>query len=558
MSENKYNQFDIYDEELRDYEYEDIESKGKKNKIIKIILCIILVLFVAFFVIKSCSNSERVINVDVTNNEKNLLSAGKKYFKSNFDEVPSAVGSCKEVTLNDLIIAGKLKKDNFTNCHGTKTKVKLCILENKKEQYTPILMCDEITTEFTEWQEGKPSDVVKDMTDVRFTFLGSVLDKENTKISNDEEEYWQGDVPYQTYKTKNVTTYYKTRDKYYIWNINKKNYYPNGSSTASGTNKYYISSPSSEFTYKDSAGVAYKYYKNGSKIYWNGGSYKMTSPGDGYIYKDRGVNVTTYRTRTWTKTGEIIKPTTIYICENSAGATKILRTPCSADTSGYTKQNDSYLSCDGKTKTSLKYCGCVSGTVNVSRNECGNYSNWSSYDTKPKCNASDTCEVLTRSTYKWYKYTRVYSPTGSSSARGTNVYYTAAPGAGYVKDALTGTTAYKWYRLIKVGTKETLSKVAPESLATYAGTKWGEWSTYSTTKPVSSLTTEVKQKNKLAVNKIDSKNANWMELSDKYVKEEELIELFNKKKIQVKSLEDIILKNGEAKYEVKMYYRNRK
>lgn len=544
------------EEELRDYEYEDIyEIKLRRRKIIGIVLLAILVLAIIFFVVRLCSQGTTV--VEVSENEKNLLEAGKEYFNKNYEDMPTAIGSCEEVTLETLLLEGLIEKDNFVNCHGKDTKVKVCILENEKEQWTPFLSCDEISTEFDNWQEGKPEDLVEDQSDVKFEFLGQALDLEDAEFG-ESEVYWQDEVPYDAYKTNEVTTYYKYRDKQYIWNLNEKRYYPGDKTSASAVKEYYVSSPASGYTNKDSGTTnAYKYYKNGNKVYWNNGGYSMSSPGDGYTYKDSGVNVTVYRTRSWNKLSDVqvTNSTKRYVCGRSdTEIEKISLSPCSEQEDGFTINRGSYYTCNGTDKVSAgtRCYTCPVGSLRSDKSSCGNYTSWGSY-TATKCDtSSDLCDSVTRSTYKWYKYGKVYYP-GSA-------LYTSAPASGYVRDDSSRTTAYKWYKLVKVGETTTTNYAAPNALATYTGrTSWGPWTTYSVTKPAGNVNTEVETKNQVSVQKVKGETEDkWKDLSENYVSEKELIRLFKEQDIDVDSLEDIMTKNGEAKYEVKMYYRNRK
>lgn len=543
------------EEELRDYEYEDMyEIKQKRKKIIGIVIIVVVLLLIIFLCLRSCMSGTTV--VEVSENEKNLLEAGKEYFNKNYEEMPTAIGSCEEVTLEKLLLEGLLKKDNFRNCHGKDTKVKVCILENEKEQWTPFLTCDEINTEFSEWQEGKPKDLVKDQSDVRFEFMGKILDIEDAELG-DTELYWQDEVPYDAYKTNEVTEYYSYRDKMYIWNLNEKRYYPGDKTSALAVKEYYVSSPASGYNNKDSGtNNAYKYYKNGSKQYWNNGGYSVTNPGGGYDNKDSGVNVTVYRTRKWNKQSDVtVKNSTIrYMCGRSdTSIVKVSLSPCNEQEDGFTINKGSYYTCNGSDKVSAgtKCYTCPVGTLRSDKSSCGNYTSYGSY-TATKCDtSSDLCDSTTVSTYKWYKYTKSYYPG--------NALYTTAPASGYYKDGATRTTAYKWYKLLKVGESTTLNYAAPNALATYTGkTTWGPWTSYSVTKPAGSTNTEVQKKNQVSVQKVKGETKDkWQDLSKDYVSEKELIELFNKKNLNVKTLEDIMEKNGEAKYTVKMYYRNR-
>ena len=73
------------EEELRDYEYEDMyEIKQKRKKIIGIVIIVVVLLLKIFLCLRSCMSGTTV--VEVSENEKNLLEAGKEYFNKNYED----------------------------------------------------------------------------------------------------------------------------------------------------------------------------------------------------------------------------------------------------------------------------------------------------------------------------------------------------------------------------------------------------------------------------------------------------------------------------------------
>ena len=168
---------------------------------------------------------------------------------------------------------------------------------------------------------------------------------------------------------------------------------------------------------------------------------------------------------------------------------------------------------------------------------CNKYSEWGN-PTRTQCDTRNQliCQSLTITFYKWYKLeagtTRSYYPSGSTTAGGEKVYYTEAPIKDAIKDTTTKATAYKWYRETKSRT-DYYSAVAPSGYATATKTK-------------------------IRLQEIKSEtNNNWINLADDYVTEERLISIFKEKGYDVKTLEDIT-NNGQIRYQLKMFVRNKK
>lgn len=536
----------------KEVNYEEAyERKIKRRKIIGIaILILLLLLFLVLFLKAYFTDASPI--VEVSNNEKTMLSSAKKYYKINYKKMPEVIGDCNTVDLNELLLSNLIEKKNFKNCRGKSTKVKVCKVSEDKIQWTPILECDEIKTEFDEWKEGTLKDLVKNQSDVKFEFKPSKIELSEEDLSEETEEYWQEDVPYDAYKTVGSSDYYRYRDKIYVWNLNKKQYY--------GGNAYYLNSPASGYDKKDSPKVASKWYKEGSKIYWNNGKFSSTQPDNIYVNKIDGYTVKIYRTRNWIEVSKPYErePYNVYVCSKEGSNLNIHSlVPCTSQPDGYTKEIQRYSACVGTTPVdpSSKCKACNSGKLKTDRTSCGSYGDWGLYTSTP-CVASDTCEVKTKNMFRWYKTDRNYYPSGAKSASVEKAFYTSL--SGYIKDSATTTTAYKWYKLVKTGETTTYSDIAPNALATKSSKyKWGNWTSYSISEPTGNINTEVETKTKVRLRKPkEEANEKWKDLSKEYVKQDKLLEIFKDNNYEVDSLKDINI-NGEIKYEIKMFYRNR-
>ncbi len=505
------------EEEVPDYEFEDeFDKKVKLRKRIGIALLLILVIVVVFLFLRACFTDTDI--VEVSQNEKNLLAAGKNYYEEKFEKSPTEKGQCETVSLNTLILEGYIEKKNYVNCEGNNTYVKVCKVTKDSVHYTPVLSCDEIKTEFDNWTVGTYKDLVKDKSDVKFTYLGQKLDSSDTNENNEVEEYFEEDIPYTAYKKLGTTTYYRTRNKLYVWDLNKKTYYPG--------NGYYVSAPSSTYSRKDSGTYAYKWYKTVKK------------------------QATLYSKATWKESAKPTNPYTVYLCESTNNTKPSRRTSllaCSTITD-YSKTISTYKACSGTFATTATKC-CSSGELNSAKTSCGSYV-WSSYTTS-KCTVGSTCKTKTGTVS-----TNVYYPSGASSASGEKTYYTSSPASGYTNKTARS-LAYKWYKLTKTGTSSVASNTAPDSLATKSNSySLGDWSDWTTTKPKENSGVKVETKNKIKLQQIkgtDSKD--WKDITKGYVSKSQLIKAFNDENITtLKNVNE----NGQVKYKYKMYYRNRK
>lgn len=561
-----------------DYGYEEDYNSEKRaitRRRMLIIIFIIIAILIIIFLLKSCSG-RRVEKPQVSefDYEKVLLDAGKKYYENNSDLYPTVTGECTKIELQSLVDRGLVDPAKFDTCNKNTTYVQVCVLENGTKQFTPWLTCTgkNSDTEYESEKEGTLADVKTDSTLVSFMFMPQRLKQEGSGLG-ETEELWKDEIKYATYKTLGTTTYYRYRDMLYVWNIEIKKYYTT-KGEANSTNEYYVSSPASGYTSKDSqTNLAYKWYTTSSvKAYAckdsNGKIYTCSSDDlknkkqmraadvaglrpEGYTYKENGVNV--YRMIPE-------KPTLYYECQNPKNGTKVYQreTQCGkGQNAAYTKEVSTFYSCieaeDG-------YSSVLANKVDNANSKCTNWSAW----IEKKCDTANkaTCQYLTQ--YNWYKLegdtTRKYYPSNATSASGEKTYYIDAPVSGAIKDESTKTTAYKWYKGTKA--ESSYSAVSPQSGATKTSKKkWSDWSDYSTKNPKISdgreRTIETRVKVKLQEIKAEVTEDSWENLAPDFVTEEEMIKIFNENKYEVQTLKDIN-NFGEIGYKIKMLVRNKK
>lgn len=297
-----------------------------------------------------------------------------------------------------------------------------------------------------------------------------------------------------------------------------KNYYPNNSNESSKIKEYYVSAPNNQYTYKDSSVQASKWYtEETGTTYWNNGAYSSTQP-NGFANKGNEKTVsyvsltkpaiTSYRTInqiTLYRTKETVRAHEYgYICttyDTSLGIV-ISNVPCdkrpAEDDYKLMLSDGMIYTCDGKT-TAAKDTICESKvTSDWSQNKCTSSGN-------VICETSVGYQYIDKQ-WQWYNsgtYRRYY-PSGATTSAGENTYYVSAPISGAIQDASTTTTAYKFYKLVD---------------------------------------------DKASTGK-------WLNLSDDYLDEEELISLFRKNNYEVDSLKDI-LDNENINYSIKLEYANR-
>ena len=571
----------------RNYDNYGYEYDNNRPGLVRIIIIIVLVLaaiILTLLLMNSCSrrsgNNENNggngggNSGDNINREQILLNAGKNYYQAHMEEVPNAIGECSLVDLQTLQDARLVSSNDFPNCNLSTTFLKVCMLENKQLAYTPWITCNGkySDTEYGNLVEGTLSDLIVNQTYIEFKFLPQVM-KKGGQTLGPVEEMWKDEITYDSYKTLATTKYYRYRDKLFTWNLSKRNYYTStGDVSASKyTKEYYPLSPRVGYTgYSDRTFDAYKWYTvtGGVKEYYmqgNAPGYSATAVGDYTIKETPAIEVIGYSKRSVIST---YSPKKYYGCTTGANGTREVLTPYPCGSSGhnpgYNYTLEVFYTCVDSTSTKDAIrANMVSGPNST----CYKYGAWSDYSRTDTCNIKDTtvCRYKVAYLYKWYKVTgekKAYYPSGSTTASGEKVYYTSAPVKGAIKDTSTKTTAYKWYSETKsVSTKFTA--VAPSGYSSATRTedyKWTEWSSWSKKNPKvnDGRIRSIETKSKIKLQKINPASGNgWENLSDNYMYEDELINLFKTKNYDVNNLEDIN-NNGEIKYLLKMYIRNKK
>ena len=568
-----------YDE----YEYDDNDSERVSSvatiaKKIGIILLIIVAIVIILFLIKGCSGKSNNAEYNGKNAkfeyESSLLEAGKTYFNNNSLEMPKSIGACSQVTLQELIAKGLVDIKKYENCNSIETYVRVCELENMSMQYTPWFSCNDKTsnTEYGELKEGNIHDVIADSSYVEFKFLPKVLQKQESSLGP-VEEVWKSDIKYVSYKTLSTKTYYRYRDQLFKWNVTKKLYYTSSGekSVASDVKEYYVSSPSSKYTNSDNKTTdAYKWYTTTSKKEYalnSNGEKAFSSKAIGeYTMYDGGVVKTAWQTRTVTGTKD---PTKYNVCSIDATSSYVIfqTAPCgSTGNEKYKYLRDTIYSCADPSATDQSVKG-----MEVKKGEkCYTYSAWgnTTLDSAKACdiNKTDVCRSVSVTFYNWYKLVdsndRTYYPSGASTASGEKTYYTSAPVTGAIRDLSTKATAYKWYYTDSTVTSN-YTAVAPSgyiSTEKTSDSKWGDWSKWSTSNPKISdgRNRQIESKVKIKLQEIkDTYSSDWVALNEDYMTEKQMYSVLQNKGYNVATLDDIN-NNGDIKYEVKMYLKNKK
>lgn len=449
--------------------YEENERRNPLFKILLILVAVIVIIVIIFMIVRSCSGSSV---------EKQFLAAGKSYYDENSKSLPNVAGECNTLSLSFLVSEGTIKNTStYSSCDDTETYVKVCKLKNGSYHYVPVIKCGtKNDTVFGDWQEGKESDLIADKSDIKYTFKG------------------------QMYSTQS------------------KQYYPSNKTDSSGVTELYISAPATDYKYKgETVTKAAKWYIDSTGTsYWNNGGYSSTAP-SGYPTQGAEGTATTkisleapatasYRTikqQLVYRTRSVSTPVAYqYLCySKTLNFDMLSTTPCGLRTDTYTQYKELYYTCDGTT-TVDKASTCAS-------------SDWSAWTTN-SCATAGTIEceskagyVYTDRTWKWYvtgTY-RSYYPSGSASAIGENTYYVESPKTGYVKDASTVATAYKYYKLIETDSAS-------------------------------------------------AKDGDWININDEYVDLDALLKTFKEKGFEVTSLSDIE-SNEKIRYSLKLEYANR-
>ena len=406
-------------------EYNEEKNRIPWKRIFITLLIIVVGIVIVLFILRACQSGSL---------HNDLIKFGKEYYELYPTNLPSEIGECKKLSLTDLKNEG-LIKNNYNNCDESSTYVNVCYLESRTYHYSANLACENETSSYGLWQNGTESDLITNISDVRFKYLG-----EEKKLGT-------------------------------------KYYYPGDYSDLTDGKEYYSSIPKSGYTGTEDEQTGYKWYKEiTTKNYWNGGDYSSTQPA-GYSNKGTSKKVTefsetkpkSYSYRdiddiTLYRTQKVARPF-IYICANPNNENDVIVSdefqPCSGT---HSKAIDIKFTCDGENKIILT----AEQIKNKDFPSCSTWSKW----TTTKCSGS-LIDGIDCESKKGYKYTdtmwkwskngtkRSYYPNNGSSAGDVQTYYVTSPAKGAIKDESTATTVYKYYKLEETDTNSTYEEWLP-------------------------------------------------------------------------------------------------
>ena len=215
------------DENYSYTEYNEEKNRIPWLRILVSFLILVVGVIIVLLLLRACGKP--VLRDD-------LIEAAKDYYEKYPELLPSEVGECFIVTLDQLEKEGLIKVSNYETCDKTNTYVTVCYLESKTYHYSANLDCENEDNNYGMWQDGDESDITDD-SDIRFKFLG-------------EEK--------------------QTGTKYY---------YPNDLTDASKVIEYYASIPKTGYSGKEDEQIGYKWYTEKTvNNYWNNGGYSSTQP----------------------------------------------------------------------------------------------------------------------------------------------------------------------------------------------------------------------------------------------------------------------------------------
>lgn len=478
-------------------------ERGEERNWPKIVLMVLgaaILAIIVFLLIKGCGVAKN--NGDF---ERNLLEAGKEYYRIDETLLPQAKGECKSVTLDTLLTEELITTpENYADCNKEKTYVKVCKLESGNYHYLPVMQCGNKLADdnFDNWKEGTEADLVADKSDVRYTFKGEYLDVKDENLDA-QKEAWLDELKGVKYTTISSTKYYRYRDLTWKWQTSKKEYY--------GNNAYYLSAPSKEYSNADAKATGWKWY---------------TESVEG---------------KEWKKLGSPYSKAVVfqYVCVDDAKNPSVFErsnVECSKRTDAAKISYGNTWTCDGKTTvkegTTCPTPYCKEGYLSTDKKTCGTMVD---------------------------KVVKKYYPSGSTEASKENTYYVSAPVNGAKKDEKTSAQVSKYYKL-NTSTSGYLSS-APSSDAVKVGDGiWGNWTDYQTAQPKAYAgTRQIETRTKVVYKKINENTNldNWVAISDEYLSETDLIAKFKSLEYQINTLEDIESAK-DLRYQLKLEYRNRK
>lgn len=396
-----------------DNAYYNYENKNNSLvKIIIIIIAVIALIIVFALLIKPKNNSNNYYNT--------LVDDAKIYLSNNKEKYPATIGECKEIKLNEISSSDKnIKKE----CNSEKTLVKVCMTSKDTYQYTPVLSCSNIETQFGDWVIGE--NFKQNNSDIEIKFIPEALKN-------------------------GVKTYYELEEK-------------------TSVPAYYNKSPKQEYIYIEKPTIAYQWYKeNTGKIYYKNGEHTTEAPKEYTMKEDKTTKEFASLTKPTGKDESLIKEGTIYAVEYVAYPYKyecmdpnytgivISTTLCEQrDTNNFNKTHKVHYTCDGivdvEKETICKPINEWTTKSCESEELVGKGTTKEGYTYKRQLLTGYTCVetkgyIVTEEAWKWYYEgkNKIYYPSNEINKK-TKAFFTTVPSAGYIKDETTTTYAYKYY-----------------------------------------------------------------------------------------------------------------
>lgn len=235
-----------------------------------------------------------------------------------------------------------------------------------------------------------------------------------------------------------------------------KHYYPKNLTDINKVKEYYNASPAKDYTLKEGETTGYKWYTQSNVTsYWNNGEYSSTQP-SGYpnkgdsttktVYTDKKPETASYRTITSdVQIYRSKKESTVYeyICHHPSNENVTIGRPKPCPYYPDTPVLSRIMyTCDGI--ESFK-----------DKKDCTSFTDWTTTECTSSTLYGITCEGAKGYKYidtmwKWSKNETVtkYYPSGSSTASGEKIYYPTAPVSGAIRDDATKATVYKYYKVV--------------------------------------------------------------------------------------------------------------
>lgn len=248
-------------------------------------------------------------------------------------------------------------------------------------------------------------------------------------------------------------------------------------------------------------------------------AYYTISPDAEYLNSDS--ETTVYKWYTQKQENTISYPT--YVCQNDLGNLTSSNEVCETRIDGYTETHKIYETCGVLNSTSV--------------NENDKY-----VEVEP----STICES---------KIIKTYYPSGSEDVSQEKVYYKYAPVENAIKDLNTRTVGARYYKDVAVVTDNYYPSSPSSTSMKTEEYRWGEWTSYSTTKPKQYDSREIETREKISY--ILAQEDTWQLINENYLSKEDLLAKIKELDYEdINTLEDIN-NSIDLKYNLKMQYRKK-